>query len=333
MAMNIAVCVISSRTPEPEDEDRYKPLQSAGLYWIGSGEKRLGDTTYFGWIRYVDSGSTGLVSGRNFALTALDHDIIVFLDDDVHLPENWLSKITEPFGLDDAHFVGCRYLPRFYSRPEGWLKKLWKEKDGFRYLWQLSLLDGGPHSRYYDPTLVFGLCFAGRRKTMLDLGGFHPDGYPWSLRLLRGDGESALCLKAREAGLKAFYQGDTYVLHDAPKSRISIEYIKRRAFLEGISRSFSALRSGRGPETLRRTKMHSLLWQRIAGPSLHDTINDCMRAGFNFHWESAISNPKLLQWVLRDDYFSAVPPIELAKSLGDVEHKELLYRADGKPCF
>ena len=117
----------------------------------------------------------------------------------------------------------------------GW-RVLWLERDdGFRILSHLSLLDGGEVSRVCTPLLVWGLCFAVRRETAIKLGGFHPDGYPWGLRRYRGDGETGLALKAEMLGLKAFYQGQTFVRHRVPATRTTPEYFERRSFLQGIS--------------------------------------------------------------------------------------------------
>src|SRR5204863_2554376 len=101
------------------------------------------------------------------------------------------------FADPDIHFVGCRYLPDYEHRPPPWMAGLWWEpKDGFCMLDHLSLLDGGTSSRLYPPRFVWGLCFAARRQTVIKLGGFNPDAYPWELRRFRGDGEYGLTLRA-----------------------------------------------------------------------------------------------------------------------------------------
>ena len=131
----------------------------------------------------------GLVAGRHRALSACHEEVLIYLDDDVTLPSAWIEGILEPFADPEVHFVGCRYLPDYEHSPPHWLDGLWRENDhGFNVLPYLSLLDGGETSRPYRPMLVWGLCLAVRRETLIKLGGFHPDGYPWELRRFRGDG-------------------------------------------------------------------------------------------------------------------------------------------------
>jgi len=263
------------------------------------------------------------VGGRHKALQACREEVIIYLDDDVSLPAGWIESILEPFADPDIHFVGCRYLPDYEQEPPSWLNGLWQEaEDNFRILSYLSLLDGGDLARLCRPIFVWGLCFAVRRETVFKVGGFNPDGYPWELRRFRGDGETGLALKAESIGLKAYYQGKTHVLHRVPASRTTPEYFERRSFLQGISDSYSQIRREHGLSAstlgswrdlvrpawdLLRPAKWKLEREMVLRRPTADGVQRLMRsahfAGMQFHRTEVRRDPKLLEWVLRKNYF------------------------------
>jgi hypothetical protein len=265
--------------------------------------------------RYFYEPVPGLLSGRHRGAKEARGEILSFLDDDVTLPARWMESILQPFGDPDIHFVGCRYLPDYDHAPPFWTEGLWQEHDdGFRTLGHLSLLDGGELSRPYRPMLVWGLCFAARRETVIKLGGFNPDGYPWELRRFRGDGESGLASKAEMLGFKAFYQGKTHVKHHVPASRMTPEYFERRSFLQGISDSYTQIRRdcrvpgapGRSwKDLLRPAKWkieRDLILRRPTAEGVARRMVRAHRAGMQFHENAARNDPKVLDWVLRQNY-------------------------------
>jgi hypothetical protein len=267
-------------------------------------------------LRILDAGTPGLVAGRHKALETCNEDIIVYLDDDVDLPESWMESILEPFADPDIHFVGCRYLPDYEHEPPSWLEGLWcQDENGLRTLIHLSLLDGGEASRLCKPSLVWGLCFAARRKTVIRLGGFNPDGYPWKLRRFRGDGEAGLTSKAETIGLKAYYKGNTHVKHRVPALRMTPEYFESRSFLQGISDSYSQIRRDRGlsiaPQRRWRDLVRPAKWKLERAVILRRPTTEGIRrlmsrshyAGIRFHRAEVRRDPGLLDWVLRQDYF------------------------------
>ena len=198
----------------------------------------------------------GLLAGRHRGFRQATGDILIYIDDDVRLPEGWLEAILEPFVDPSVHLVGCRYLPEYEVEPPNWLEQLWTKDSEGRHLSALSLLDYGTETKEIDPIMIWGLCYAIRRETLVKLGGFHPDAYPWELRRYRGDGETAPSALAKQLKLKAMYQGKTAVYHQVPKSRMTVEYFERRAYLHGISDSYTSIRIRRegnapGKPTLR----------------------------------------------------------------------------------
>jgi len=328
-----ALVVVVSRTGPEVNKDlvyQLRRITSATSRWIRTGGQSDGlKAKYTENIEVVVEPSPGLVAGRHRALDSCDADVLVYLDDDVTLPSGWVDSILEPFEDPEIHFVGCRYLPDYEHAPPPWLEELWgTDDDGFRELAYLSLLDGGETSRPYRPMLVWGLGFAVRRETLIMLGGFHPDSYPWELRRFRGDGESGLATKAERLGLRAFYQGKTYVNHQVPASRMKPWYFERRAFLQGISDSYTQIRrDGRfapAQETSWKDLMELAKWKIereliLRRPSVNGVralIARAYSAGAQYHQHEVRSDSQLLKWVLKADYFDYQLPNGWQRYLG-----------------
>lgn len=254
----------------------------------------------------------GLLAGRHFAARKATGAVLIYLDDDVQLSEGWLEAITEPFKDPLVHLVGCRYLPDYETEPPVWLERLWTEDSHGRHLADLSLLDFGRETIEIDPVFIWGLCYGIRRGTLDRLGGFHPDGYPWELRRFRGDGETGPSMEARRLKLKAIYQGEAIVYHHVPVSRMTPDYFERRAYLQGISDSYTQVRN-RGEAVPYKSSWKEPFrhvyssWLKTCNctnlRSVRSSAADGYRAGYSFHQTEVHRDPTLLEWVLRKDYW------------------------------
>lgn len=313
-----SVCVISSQCNPSKDlvAGIAQGLGDTPLTWVFAGLNGSPSHSRLWPLQSISAGHVGLVAGRHRALEVVNADVIVYLDDDVILAKGALERILEPFSDPDVHFVGCRYLPSYEQEPPAWLTDLWQvDRDGFRSFFQLSLLDGGETSRWFSPRLVWGLCFAVRRDTLIRLGGFHPDGYPWELRRFRGDGETGLAVLAESLGLKAYYQGQTHVLHRVPASRMTPLYLERRSFLEGISSSYTQVRrnvripvqpDGSWRDVIRPFKRRLERQMALRSPTasrIRRLMAVAHEAGMRYHEDELRNDPKLFEWVLRPNYF------------------------------
>ena len=268
----------------------------------------------------------GLLAGRHRGFRQATGDILIYIDDDVRLPKGWLEAILAPFVDPSVHLVGCRYLPEYEVEPPDWLEQLWEKDSQGCHLPALSLLDYGTKTKEIDPVMIWGLCYAIRRDTLVKLGGFHPDAYPWELRRYRGDGETAPSALAKQLKLKAVYQGKTAVYHQVPKSRMTVEYFERRAYLQGISDSYTTIRreaNAPGKPTLRSSLslLKAALKIRFRGQktcveAIRARLHYAYRQGYAYHQSEVRRDPKLLAWVLREDYWDYRLPDGWEKYLG-----------------
>ena len=188
-------------------------------------------------VRYVREPDVGLHNGRHAGAREASGDILVYVDDDVLVHPGWLAAMLAPFADSRVACVGGTVLPKWEEiSPPYWLSDLDRS--------YLSLLDLGDRPLTLNwPQTIHGCNMAIRRSVLYDVGGFNPDGFgDPRLIWLRGDGEVGLLKKMFRAGYKIVYAPDAWVFHRIPASRLTPEHFYWRAFIEGISDSYSRIR-------------------------------------------------------------------------------------------
>jgi glycosyltransferase involved in cell wall biosynthesis len=291
-------------------------------------------------IRYVRENIPGSLSGRHRGALKAESDILVFIDDDVDVVSTWLSAILDGFHDPGVHLVGGRSLPIYEVDPPKWMNSFWTSTPyGGQMCIFLSLIDLGDSPLFIDAKYVWSLNLAIRRKTLLELGGFHPDYMPAQSQRFQGDGETGLAAKANAAGLAALYQPGATVYHRIPRNRLTPSYFEQRAFFEGVALSYSAVRrtGAVSEETWRsrfslaaafagttsenkspvRARWRELGFQRYFSRvwttsgrgekqlwRVKNAVQLAFLRGFEFHHREVSHDPRLLEWVLREDYFN-----------------------------
>jgi GT2 family glycosyltransferase len=281
----------------------------------------------------------GLLASRHRGLNAAKYSILIFLDDDVVFNPNNIQEIFDTFDKDnDIQLVGTRYLPKYECNRPNWLDSMWQEHKLGKFIPSLSLLDFGIEIRELNEDFVWGLCFAVKKESVIKNGGFHPDGYPWKLRFLRGDGESGLSKKIQQSGGKIIYLGNVTTYHNIPPKRMTVKYFKERSYLEGITNSYSDIRSkglveSRYEKVFRtqntsekfciRSNLRNIrnifflkvsflektfLWPKgLRRQSKVEQIRQiCWESflqGYKEHQQFVRNCPHLMSWVLKEDYF------------------------------
>jgi len=283
-------------------------------------------------LAYFPVSAPGLHNGRHAGAMYAQSDLLVYVDDDIIATPGWLEAIVEAFQDPEVQLVGGKCLPQYETEPPDWQEAFWSHSpDGQHSCGYLSLLDLGDKSFEMDPNYIWGLNFAIRKQTLVTLGGFNPDSMPWELRRYRGDGESALTRKVKALGLKAMYQPAALVYHRVPKSRQTVDYFERRAYLQGISDSFTNIRTNGGlfspatshvrldwKEPLRLAKC-LVKWvlkpkQPISAEpykEIKNRVRAAHHAGYQYHQDEVRNDPALLEWVIKPDYWDGlIPPLQ-----------------------
>lgn len=246
-------------------------------------------------LKYVFEEKPGLHRGRHRGLFTASSEILVFADDDIEAFPTWLEGVLESFQTKDVVLVGGKILPKFENTPPKWILDLWQK---YKIIFYLSILDLGDETKEIDPDLVFGCNFSILKKILLEAKGFHPDGMPPELIKFRGDGETYVSRYILKQRYKTIYNPKASVYHYVPKERMTIDYFKRRAFLQGISDSYTDIR-----ERKKRQLLYSYLklgLKRLLGKDV--TSEKSYLDGYIYHQKEVKKDPKLLQWVLKEDY-------------------------------
>ncbi len=187
-------------------------------------------------IRYLQEHRPGLHHARHAGAAAANGAVLIYIDDDVSISENWLSTYLAAYEDPNVAAAGGRVVPIWESAPPDWIDVV--PRDYF------SLLDYGSESRpLAGSESINGCNYSIRRESLFNAGGFHPDGYSDpSLIWLRGDGEAGLIRELRSRHEKVMYLAEAEVGHRISDDRLSIASLSRRAFAHGIENGYTFAR-------------------------------------------------------------------------------------------
>jgi len=278
-------------------------------------------------LRYFFSAIPGLHTGRNLGLEKARGDFLSYIDDDSFVTKGWLKGIERAFEDPNVALVGGPCLPKYENNPPQWIISLWSDCEFGKTLGYLSLLDFGDKFISVPPEYVFGCNFNIRKDVLLEFRGFPPDYFPRKLRKYSGRGESAVARKISSSNLEAIYSPEVKIFHLVPNNRLTAEYFYHRAYIAGIESSYEKLRDQhyniiinnenspqkRASYFVQFAKRTIRFIIRLLKKLCHiiflkksEKIRNIMRKGwedgFAFHQNEVKKDPKLLEWVLRENY-------------------------------
>ena len=212
-------------------KDVYRIIQELELEWQRS-------------IHYVEEPRIGLHNARHAGARTARGEILAYVDDDVVAPPGWLKALLKSYTDPQVACAGGKILPKWEAEPPAWVAQF-GENGGIN----LSLLDLGDETLELAwPQGVHGCNMSVRRSALFEVGGYNPDAIGDQRRIwLRGDGESGLHKKLYDAGYKVIYEPQAWLYHRVPASRLRPEYFCWRAFIQGISDSYTHMRTRRLP--------------------------------------------------------------------------------------
>ena len=186
-------------------------------------------------VRCLHEPHNGLHHARHAGARIAQGEILVFIDDDVLCPPEWLPAMLEPYHNPQVALVAGKVELAFESEPPPWLRQFYDI---------LSALDWGDTAHALAPYLSPAGCnMSVRQSVLFAVGGFNPDAFgDRRLIHLRGDGECGLARKIHEAGFWVWYAPQAWLQHRVPASRMTMEYIQRRSALAGIEEAYIDLR-------------------------------------------------------------------------------------------
>lgn len=205
-------------------------------------------------VKYIPVPEIGLHNGRNTAAIQAQGDIIVYIDDDVIIPSDWLQKICEVFNDPDVAGVGGKVIPQWETSPPDWVQYLPP--------CYFSLLDKGDKTIEMNyPDTPYGCNMAYRRNVILGHSGFPPDGVGGGkIEWKRGDGETGFAKKLYDQGYKIVYCGEAWLYHCIPESRLTLDYVKNRTMKGAISNFYT------------QQRIHNYGYKRLLAKSLFNSL-------------------------------------------------------------
>lgn len=178
-------------------------------------------------VKWILEAQQGLNYGRNRAVREARGEIIVFGDDDILAPPDWLRLMAMAFGEVNTHRVaalGGTVIPLFLEPCPDWLPS-WKNT--WTYGDQLGILP--------DRHFPMGANMAIARWVFDEVGLFRPDLDRKGDQLASG-GETELFRRIRGAGHKIWFEPAAAVQHQMPPGRLTLKYACRHAYDSARSR-------------------------------------------------------------------------------------------------
>jgi len=247
---------------------------------------------------YERLDTPGLSRARNRGAALARGRWIAYLDDDAIPHAGWAEQLDRLLRLqpDSVALLGGRIDPLW---PDGV-----KREDHHvtpRWLLLLSCVDRAGQGRVVDGWNICGANFAVRKNALDAIGGF-PEGLGRiGTRLISGE-ESYVVQRLHRDGLDARYDGSFGVHHRIEPERLGRDWLRRRAFWEGVTRV--ALHRALGeplPASLGLTKLLASI------PTLW--ILARLRAA-NPDWTIRLELARGSAWTLRQHGASAAGPLQ-----------------------
>ncbi len=185
----------------------------------------------------------GLSIARNTGVSQIDADYVIFTDDDVTVPADWLARYAAAFRrYPDAVFFGSDVVPVFADADASWARALSRSAGScfarFRVGARDRKIDTQTNPRFYP----FGANMAFRldmlRQFRFDESlGRQPDGL-----VLSGE-ETKLIGEMVAAGHRGYLIADNPVNHCIAPSRQTLEYVRRYYYGQGWLQASIAVRT------------------------------------------------------------------------------------------
>ncbi len=273
-------------------------------------------------VRYVHEPIPGLLAGRHRGVFETDGEIISFFDDDVIVSRSLHSALRAAFSDESVELVGGPARPMFLDVPPDWFMSLAEKNDESEFMMTfMSLIDLREEAiRDVNPNFVWGQNFHIRRETFFDLRGFHPDIVPHELAQFQGDGETGLTMKLAASGRRADYVGAVAIRHIIPRSRLNLEFVRKRAWFAGVCSAYTKLRKSESSPNLsvprriarsrsdRENRVRYSFRRQDAADFVSVAVRHERDGGKKFLLEEYASSAAVREWVHRADYLDYAFP-------------------------
>jgi glycosyltransferase involved in cell wall biosynthesis len=170
-------------------------------------------------LRRLFESKQGHSNARNFAIDHAQGDLLLWTDDDVLVPDNWLAEYVQvATDYPDATFFGGPVRPWWEAPPPKWIQR---HLQTIGYLW--ALLDLGDDVRPLTPQEWVHGANMGFRIAVIRHRCFDPSlGHIGSY--FQGGDETTLLQELQRAGNRGVWIGTVPVQHFVTKDRLTTRY-------------------------------------------------------------------------------------------------------------
>jgi glycosyltransferase involved in cell wall biosynthesis len=185
----------------------------------------------------------GKSNACNHAIARARGDYLLWTDDDVVVPPDWMEALLQAFEEQQAHLVFGKVLPWWETEPPPWYSD--------RFAGMFALLDYGP-----EPFVVtdrakqpYGVNMATRREVFRELGGFvHEVGMLGNTG--GGCEDLEIFYRVMGCGLRVAYTPAAVIHHFIPRQRCTKAFYRSRAWLGSFNHYHMMQKSDAGQKRL-----------------------------------------------------------------------------------
>jgi succinoglycan biosynthesis protein ExoM len=214
-------------------------------------------------VRYVHEPEPGIAAARNRALDeAAGADLLVFVDDDERPVGGWLAHLVETYLVDQPAAVVGPVVSEFEREPDAWVRA----------------------GRFFDRRrLATGTVtdVAATNNLLLDLAQLRSAGVRFDARFgLSGGSDMLLTRQLSAAGGRLVWCDEAVVVDVVPASRVTRDWVLRRAYRSGNtwSRTSVVLARGRAGRLAVRVRLVGQGAVRVLGGLLREAVGVLTRS-------------------------------------------------------
>lgn len=172
----------------------------------------------------------GLSSARNTGVRKAAGDVVAFIDDDAYADEDWLRNLTKNYVDGDVLGVGGVVKPIWENGRPSWFPIELDWVVGCSY-------EGLSEERAYVRNPIG--CNMSFRKEVFDKVGYFEEGLGRVGNKLVGSEETEFSIRLFRqfpGRVRIVHEPDAIVYHKVASSKMSIKYLMKRSFSEGVSK-------------------------------------------------------------------------------------------------
>lgn len=191
----------------------------------------------FSFIKYIKEPQRGLPYAWNRGIKESKGDLLVFLDDDITLHQDYFKILSENFKIPITNITGGGHIsPVFESQKPAWINKF--------IMPVFAEIDLGERSKFPKKKHPFGTNMLISRDVFEKIGYFNEELYKDKQIFVPGLLEDDFFKRVRKHKIPIYYFHDLVVWHFIPQEKLSKKYVQEHILDMAKIRKEIALEKG-----------------------------------------------------------------------------------------